>query len=256
MLAAGSPATAAYWFQKRIVYSVPGMDRVRVERDVTYRTVDGAALKMDVYLPPDLAAADRRPVVFFVHGGPVPPDLGAKNLGVFRSYGELVAASGFVGVTFNHRLHDVKDYERSGQDVAAAIDFVRTSAGRFQADAQRTAVWAFSGGGPLLAAFFRGPAAEVKAVAAFYALLDEPARAVEEGAGPFPPVLVGRAGKDDARINASVETFARAAWAKGLVVDVLNHPTGQHGFDILDDDDRSKEMIRRTIEFLQERLKR
>jgi acetyl esterase/lipase len=237
------------------VYSAPGTDRVRVERDVTYRTVDGAALKMDVYVPPDLAAADRRPIVFFVHGGPVPKDLGAKNLGVFRSYGELAAASGFVGVTFNHRLHDIKDYERAGQDVAAAIDFMRTSAGRFQADAERTAVWGFSGGGPLLAAYFRRPQPHVKAVAAFYAFLDEPARAIDEGEGPFPPVLVGRAGKDDPRINASVESFVRAAWAKGLVVDVLNHPTGQHGFDILDDDDRSREVIRRTIDFLMERLK-
>jgi len=247
---------AADWFQKRIVYTVPSMDRVRVERDVTYRTVDGAALKMDVYAPPEPAGADRRAIVFFVHGGPVPPDLGAKNLGVFRSYGELLAASGFVAVTFNHRLHGPADYDRSGQDVAAAVDFVRGGAARFQADPERTAVWAFSGGGPLLAAFFRDPAPQVKAVVSYYALLDEPARAVEGGDGPFPPVLIARAGKDDPRFNASVETFARAAWAKGVILDVLNHPTGQHGFDILDDDDRTREIIRRTIDFLTERLKR
>jgi acetyl esterase/lipase len=231
------------------------MDGVRAERDITYRTVEGAELKMDVYVPPGLAAADRRPIVFFVHGGPVPEGLGAKNLGVFRSYGELMAASGFVGVTFNHRLHGAGDYERSRSDVAAALDFVRAAAVRFHADPERTAVWAFSGGGPLLETFFRTPAAPVKAVVSYYAFVDEPARAVESGAGPFPPALLARAGRDDPRINASVETFARAAWAKGLVLDVLNHPTGQHGFDVLDDDDRTREVIRRTITFLEERLK-
>jgi acetyl esterase/lipase len=243
------------WFQKRIVYAVAGMDRVGGERDVTYRTVEGADLKMDVYVPAGLSAAERRPVVFFIHGGPVPAGLGAKNLGVFRSYGALAAASGFVGVTFNHRLHAPDDYGRSAEDVAAAVAFVRGAAARFSADAERCALWGFSGGGPLLAPAFREPAPHVKAVVSYYAFIGEPARAVEGGSPPFPPVLVARAGKDDARINASVEAFARAAWSQGVALDVLNHPTGQHGFDILDDDDRSREIIRRTIDFLTERLK-
>jgi len=253
-LLALSPAMADDWFQKRIVYTVAGMDRVRAERDVTYRETADGGVKMDVYVPPGLSAAGRRPVVFFIHGGPIPPGQGAKNLGVFRSYGELAAASGFVGVTFDHRLHSPQDYGRSAEDVAAAIDFVRSNSGRFHADPERSGVWAFSGGGPLLEPFFRNPPSHVKAVVSFYALIEAPAKAVESGSGPFPPVLIGRAGKDDVRFNASVEAFARAAWAKGLVLDVLNHPTGQHGFDILDDDERSREVIRRTIEFLQARL--
>ena len=254
-LLAPNPAMAEDWFQKRVVYVAPGMDRVRAERDITYQPTADGGVKMDVYVPAGLSAPDRRPVVFFVHGGPIPPGRGAKDLGVFRSYGELAAASGFIGVTFNHRLHGPEDYPRSADDVAAALDFVRSNPGRFHADPERTAVWAFSGGGPLLEPFFRQPAPHVRAVVSYYALIEAPARAVESGSGPFPPVLIARAGKDDPRFNASVEGFARAAWAKGLVLDVLNHPTGQHGFDILDDDDRSREVIRRTLEFLRERLR-
>jgi hypothetical protein len=33
---------------KRIVYSVPGMRRVRVRRDLTYKRAGGTELKMDV----------------------------------------------------------------------------------------------------------------------------------------------------------------------------------------------------------------
>jgi hypothetical protein len=35
-----------------------------------------------------------------------------------------------------------------------------------------------------------------------------------------------------------------------LVLEVMTHPNGQHGFDILDSDDRSREIIARTIEVL------
>jgi hypothetical protein len=34
----------------------------------------------------------------------------------------------------------------------------------------------------------------------------------------------------------------------------MNHPTGRHGFDILDDDARSREIIARTLDFLKARL--
>lgn len=98
-------------FAKRIVYRVPGMDRVRVERDLIYRGTATGGLKMDVYVPQDLSTSDRRPVVFFVHGGPIPDDLRPKDWGVYQSYGELAAASGFVGVTFNHRLYSAGDFD-------------------------------------------------------------------------------------------------------------------------------------------------
>jgi acetyl esterase/lipase len=262
-------------FAKRIVYSVPGMDRVRVERDVIYRGTGDGGVKMDVYIPHGLAPVDRRPVVFFVHGGPLGPDMRPKDWGVYQSYGELAAASGFVGVAFNHRLFSAADFDRSAEDVAAAVEFVRNSPAQFRADPERTALWAFSGGGPLLAAALRERPAHVKALVSYYAILDlrgsrdaagkamsdetarrlSPVYAVETGTGPFPAVMIARAGQDDPGINASVETFVRAAWAKGIDIDVLNHPAGQHGFDGFTDDDRSREVIRRTLEFLKERLK-
>ena len=88
----------------RIVYRVPGMDRVRVERNRVYRDFAGARLEMDVYSPPEATRGAPLPVVILIHGGPVPPGASAKNMGVFLSYGELLAASGLKAVTFSHGL--------------------------------------------------------------------------------------------------------------------------------------------------------
>ncbi len=92
--------------KKTIVYTVPGMEKITVHKNITYKTVDGKQLKMDIYMPPVKDKTQRYPVVVFVHGGPImagmtPP----KEWGVFTSYGRLAAASGLVGVTFNHRYY-------------------------------------------------------------------------------------------------------------------------------------------------------
>src|SRR5262245_38617830 len=90
---------------KRIVYRVDGMSDARVQRDVVYKRDGDAELKMNVFAPAHLSGDARAPAVFFIHGGPIPSDMmPPTQWGVFVSYGELAAASGLVGVTFNHRL--------------------------------------------------------------------------------------------------------------------------------------------------------
>lgn len=42
--------------------------------------------------------------------------------------------------------------------------------------------------------------------------------------------------------------------AKCANIDLMNHAEGRHGFDILDDDPRSEQIIRHTIEFLRDHL--
>ena len=49
---------------KRIVYSVPGMNAVEVRKNITYKTVAGESLKMDVYSSP--GAKTSRPAIFFI----------------------------------------------------------------------------------------------------------------------------------------------------------------------------------------------
>jgi len=123
---------------------------VRVRNDIAYKRDAGVELSMNIYSPARLSGGARVPAVIFVHGGPIPAQMRPTQWGVFVSYGELVAASALVGVTFNHRLHAPSDYERSQSDVAAAIGYVREHAAELNVDAERIALWYFSGGGPLL----------------------------------------------------------------------------------------------------------
>ncbi len=100
--------------QKRIVYSIPEMDRANVQRDLVYKSAEGTELKLDVYAPADVSKSARLPGVVFIHGGPISPQMQPKDWGAFRSWGELVAASGLVGVTHHHRYYGYAYLERAG----------------------------------------------------------------------------------------------------------------------------------------------
>lgn len=139
-----------------IVYKVPGMDKVKVVQNLKYtRSVDPNIL-MDVYLPADLAKAEKRPAVIFIHGG-VKTEYTPKDWGIYTTWGRLVAASGFVGVTFTHRLeYPNKSLENAAQDVTAAIAYVRANADKYNVDKDRICLIAFSAGGPMLSLGMRG----------------------------------------------------------------------------------------------------
>ena len=241
---------------KRIVYRVDDMRNVRVQRDVVYKRDAGTELMMNIYAPTALAEGARAPAVFFVHGGPIPSDfMPPTQWGVFVSYGELAAASGLVAVTFNHRLFALTDYERSQSEVAAAIDYVRHHAAELNVDAGRIALWYFSGGGPLMTPMLRDRPDYVRCILAFYAYL-KPAATHVRSKGAGLPIFIARAGLDQPMINETIDLFVQEALAGNAMLDVVNHSAGRHGFDILDDDQRSREIIARAVAFAQAHVRK
>jgi acetyl esterase/lipase len=230
-------------------------------------------LTLDVYRPAGAEAGPPLPVVLLIHGGPL-PRLGAKNMGVFTSYGRLLAASGFAAVAFDHRFLAPERLADAAEDVAAAEAYVRGNAGELGIDPRRLAFWAFSGGGPFLSLALRGAPAHVRALVAFYAVLDlserppgtpdaiddetlrqlSPLHQLQVESARVAPILVARAGLDHPLLNATIDRFVQQALVENASLDLLNHPAGRHAFDILDDDARSREIIARTIEFLRARL--
>lgn len=255
----------------RVVYAVPGMDAVSVRRNLPYKSAGADPLHMDVYAP--AGPPQPRPAVILVHGGPI-PRIGARKMGVFVSYGELLAASGFVAVAFDHRYLAPDRLRDADADVTDLVAHVRTNAAALGIDAGRLALWAFSGGGTLLSAPLRDRPGWLRAVVAYYAVLDLQQPAAEEHSGVdddlrrafsairglgadatgAPPILVARAGRDYPWLNATIDRFVEAAGAAGATLDLLTLPNGRHGFDILDDEARSAQVIRRTLEFLRDQL--
>jgi acetyl esterase/lipase len=191
---------------------------------------------------------------------------------VYRSYGQLIMASGLVGITFNHRYYGMDHLERAAGDIQAALAYVRAHAEDLHIDADRLALWAFSGGGPFLSLALRESLPYIHCLVAYYAILDlrpfagrvpiadtmlqafSPLAYVEAGAAPALPMLIARAGLDRPELNEAIDAFVQAALRANLPIELMNHPNGRHGFDILDADDRSREIIARTVTFVQTHL--
>ena len=77
-----------------VVFSVPGMNQVQRQRDLTYKSLPSGTLLMDIYHPPP-PARQPLPAVVFVHGdGPADWLKDIKDWGQYVSWGRLVAASG------------------------------------------------------------------------------------------------------------------------------------------------------------------
>lgn len=255
---------------KPVVYSVPGMDKVKVIRDLDYTGEKSQYRKMDVYVPPGVGPGERRPAVIFIHGGAA-EEYTPKDWGIYTSWGKLVAASGLVAVTFTHRLGFPQTrLEEGASDVDRAINYVRDHA-ELNVDPDRLALIAFSAGGPLLSEALREKPPYVRCLLAFYAFMDiqqsdvhrrsEAPETIKKfsninylsapDAGKIPPMLIARAGRDEVpTMNDSIDRFVSAALSANIAVTILNHPDGPHGFDNRQSDDRSREIIRAAVEFM------
>jgi hypothetical protein len=71
----------------------------------------------------------------------------------------------------------------------------------------------------------------------------------------FPPILIVRAGLESRpEINESIDRFIAAGLKENVAIDLLTHPEGEHFFDVYADNDRSREIIRKTLSFMQDHL--
>jgi len=254
-----------------VVYSVPGMDRVTVRKDLVYKTTDDPNMRMDVYSPPAApgAAGGKRPAVIFVHGG-APTRFRPKDWGVFESWGGLVAASGMVGVTFTYSMSFPASRLLDGaSDVADAIAYVRSHADDLGIDRDRLCLVAYSAGGPMLSPYLRGAPEPIRCLVGFYPLMDvrkppqpssEPPELLERfspivqlsrGAGRLMPLLIAQGRKDEVpTLLDSVDRFVAEALVHGVPLTVMSHPTAPHAFDNQLADDRTREIVRGALDFL------
>ncbi|MFJ1607996.1 alpha/beta fold hydrolase [Streptomyces sp. NPDC088253] len=236
---------------------VPEQPRERVGRVDLYLPDD---------LPDDLAEAGRpRPAVVFVHGGPVHPDVRPtpRDWPAFVGYGRYVAGLGAVGVTLDHRLHDLADYGRAAEDIAEAVDLVRADP---RVDGERVALWHFSSGGLLAADWLAAPPPWLRCVAASYPILAplpnwglvdsrfRPAHAVRT-AGRLPIVLT-RVELERAEIAVTVEEFLAVAEKCDADVEVIDVPLGHHGFETINHTEQARDAVEQAVQSVLGHLRR
>jgi len=152
---------------------------------------------------------------------------------------------------------------------------VRQNAASLGVDENRIGLWASSGNVPLaLSLLMQDDRDFVKCAVLCYAFtLDlEGSTAVAEAAGkwkfvnpvagksvadlpPDLPLFVARAGQDEfPHLNETLDRFLAHALARNLPITFVNHPTGPHAFDLLDDTATSREIVRQILGFLRFQL--
>jgi dienelactone hydrolase len=149
------------------------------------------------------------------------------------------------GVAFEHRAILDAGFGAVVAEVEAALAAVGERAGDLGVDPGRVGVVAFSAGVPLTTAVLAGAGGRVRCAALCYGPLSD-----LEPDPALPPLLVVRAGRDDPKLNQTIDDFVSAAQTRGLAVELVHQPAGPHTFDVRDDSDASRQAIRRVLAFL------
>jgi hypothetical protein len=248
-----------------VVYRICGMDEVIIQPDIEY--ADGRTI--DLSYPSDTKRGERRPAVIFVTGS---PDAGfqarlgcrQKEMASYVSWSRLIAASGLVAITYTN--HD------PANDVRTVLAYIREHAASLDIDREKIGVWSCSGNVPTALSLLMSETLTC-AVLCYGFMLDlDGGTAVAEAqkqwgfANPSEgksvddiprdlPLLIVRAGRDEfPGLNDAIDRFAMHALERNLPITLINHATGPHSFDLFDDSETSRQIIRQILGFLRLQL--
>lgn len=242
-LAAVGAAARQNLLAQTAVLKLPGMEKAEVRRDVVYKTEGERALKLDLYLPPGAPDSARLPVVVFVNGvGDPPPGSGTPRLkewGQYTSWPRLVAASGMAAVTYESRGEEA---DADGDDL---LEYVRKNAAALRIDENRLSLWSCSANVRVgLSATMQPGRSYIRSAVFYYGVMGLPI------VRPEVPIFVARAGYDSPQLNQTLDAYVRRALDAEAQVTLVNYADGRHAFDLRDDTERSREIIRQTLDFI------
>ena len=189
---------------------------------------------MDVYRPRN-AAGKTLPVLVFFNIA-----TGAQRSNTFyRSWAEIAASNDFVAI-----LPDLRN-DSFESDLDALLTHLTANAASLGADRERIALYAGSGNVYRALPLVQNPArSAIKAAVLYY------------GAAPVTafrrdlPILMVRAGLDRPPVNRAMTDLATLAASQNAPVTLLNYPGGHHAFEIVDDEDATRDVIDSTIAFV------
>jgi tetratricopeptide (TPR) repeat protein len=210
---------------QELVYPRPGRDAFVVRKNVPY----GDGLRFDLYRP---AGDEIVPVVIFANVG----ISGMKDFPGYVGWGETIAASGLAAV----------HYEATSIDsFAALVSALRTAADTHRIDPSRIVVWGGSANVQVaLPVAMDRRNTFIKGAVIYYGDANVPELRTDL------PVYLVRSGLDDTGLNRRIDALAARALAANAPWTIESYGGGLHGFDIFNDNDVSRELIRRSIDFM------
>jgi len=217
-------------------YAFPPADpSVTTRLDVPYGTAGTTRLAMDVYAPPGSPSSRLPALVFFNRASGKDRSEGMN--GFYAQWAKSAASRGLIGI-----LPDLRDGTEAA-DFRLLIKYLEEH-------------------GPELGVGPIGVYAASGNVSAAFPVLEDPsmtsikAAVIYYGTGRVEnfrldlPVLYVRAGLDRPPVNEAISTIASRAVAQNAPLTLLNYAGGHHGFEALDDNDATREVIGQTLEFV------
>ncbi|MET1072748.1 MAG: hypothetical protein ABWY11_08905 [Umezawaea sp.] len=191
----------------------------------------------DAYLPPD--ADGPLPAVVVVTGpSPAVYPIRPREWPVYQGYARLLAERGVVAVIADPPYHSPAAWPDASADVAKAVEAVRAADG---VDADRVALWAFSGGALLTGRWLAESPGWLRCLALSYPMMN-PADAVAPGR----PIVLTRVGLETAELQTTVDAFL----AGGVDAHVVHVPDGRHTFDVLDHTEQSRNAVVEAVDLV------
>lgn len=255
------------------------------QRNITYCTMDGVELKMDVYYPK--SADEKTPLVIYIHGG------GWSGGDKSETQGRLIPSlldAGFTVASLNYRLAPDYPFPAQLEDVKCAIRSFRANAEQYGIDPDRIGVWGPSAGGHLVsmlgvtdpaAGFERGEyldqSSRVQAVVDMYGPADltvdfsqtfvnlkdmvfgsydlAKASPVNYVSADDPPFLILQGDQDPVVPLSQSQLLYDAMIAGGMQVELIVVQGGDHGFTNPNTIPNREEIIALFMDFFEKTLK-
>ena len=251
-----------------VVYDLLRMEDVIIKKDIPYQEIAGSTLKMDIYYPPDFDFKRKIPAVVMVLG--YPDVAGKKLLGSefknyiqFVSWCKIISASGMAAI-----VYESVDPEK---DLISLTNYLKANEGKLQIDNSKIGAFTLSGHSPTAVTCVLDSSNNIfKCAVVYYGFFltedfkyliqidslsqkmgfKTPRLSEPTGWKKDVPIMIVRAGKDDAPyLNQSIASFCEKALNQNLPITLINNSNGVHGFDIYNDDETSRQIIKSTIEF-------
>jgi hypothetical protein len=217
--------------QPRFFYPLPPETDIVVTKGLSY-----GPRQMELQMPRRSGSAPLPVLLFFYM---TPPDMPRHP--IYDAWARVAAASGLAAV-----LPDLLEANVAA-DFGSLLTYLSANGGRLGLDVTRIVVFAESANVSRALPLVQDPAETRVAAAVMY----YGSAAVSEFRRDLPLLFV-RAGLDRPPVNRGIADLMGRAIEQNAPATLLNHPSGHHGFEIVDDDSATRVMIDRTLAFAKE----
>lgn len=220
-----------------VAYPYHGEEFLTINKDIPYCINNGTEQTFDIYYPKDFEPFRHKTVLFVNGGGPIKRNY--KSYPCFTSWGELVAVNNMIGITFNWR-------SGKSEDIFAMIDYLFIHAKELGIAVNEICVF------PLCRAVnntincvLKYP--QIRKVVLYYGKISENTKLDKCENMKF---LIALGNLDKMYPASCNDWFLENARKYNYTAELLVHPQGVHGFDYANDDEHTREIIGRTLEFI------